>query len=78
MRIYPNPSSGETIGIFMNGGFDSYTLINSLGQVVVSGSGSIQSGSELQWPSTAGNGIYHLVLTKEGRSISQTLIRQAN
>ena len=78
VRVYPNPSSGETIGIFVNGGYDSYTLINSLGQVVGEGSGSIQFGSELSWPASAGTGIYHLVLTKEGRSISQTLIRQAN
>jgi hypothetical protein len=76
--IYPNPSYGETIGIAMKGGFDSYTLINSLGQIMETGSGSVQSHAELLWPASATNGMYHLVLTKNGRSISQTLIRQSN
>jgi hypothetical protein len=76
--IYPNPSYGETIGITMKGGFDSYTLINSLGQIMETGSGSVQAHAELLWPASATNGIYHLVLTKNGRSISQTLIRQSN
>ena len=78
VKIYRNPSSVETLAILINGGYDSYTLINSMGQVISTGIGSDQTCSELHWPALAGNGIYHLVLTKEGRYISQTLIHQAH
>lgn len=78
VKVYPNPSSGETIGISMNGGFDSYTLINSVGQLVAQGAGTTANHAQIEWPCQSGAGLYHLVLTKGSRSISQTLIRQAN